>query len=735
MATKENVLTVLKLADKKLTKEFVKRGAASTTHIARRWQSGLREIATVLRNLYLELGKLELLWVGSDTKKSVSLKVVKNIRKSLCEGKLGGKTLVDIYEIAEQTSKLLKGVGRKSFIFHPTASLNSSESIKILNSWGNQLSSIVWGWKKFAKSTEKISSGVEDLLKKILNTSSMEKIIKYLNLMLSERYIEYWDMFRDTTDEELELDPQGEKCKGASGDLNKYWKFEKIGETGSDAKTRILKILKSSGNSDTEPALKEIVEKDINHVRYSGNFSSLVQNVINHIEGIEVNIDDKKIEGVNDKNTEEEKKLVEFARNIAKSLRKQIEEVNSVVKDMKNAQSDLKAKETELEKAVKAVRIDKPESIISVETAMDNLVDSKEVYSDAFAKFIWGCNSRRESVCGVLQELYAIFCEALQEVPTEVRAKEIAKGIATITKTAPKSKRKADDPVYKIKEAPQYLTALKNGEEGDKLFNKIQTKDNNRFENVEEKSLESLMKYVDGLVRELNAKSSIESNLESLQNVLTTVASNLKGENIKLQSDLKSQITDEAQAYVDAETDYNNKYKAIELKGFEEKFESLNAFKGIYSVIPGGENIIRKFMNGADERIKEVLGGGNAKAEKLNKMQKAAKNAKKIVLGKTTAALEAATKYLEETKKTYQDYNVEPVKSALKTADKAVKDAQKDVKKINDNIIDKDGTAVVGDALKAVAKAVTAVGAAVPPTFEAAQADSGESDDETVGTF
>ena len=243
------------------------------------------------------------------------------------------------------------------------------------------------------------------------------------------------------------------------------------------------------------------------------------------------------------------------------------------------------------------------------------------------------------------------------------------------------------------------------------------------------------MKYVDGLVRELNAKSSIESNLESLQNVLTTVASNLKGENIKLQSDLKSQITDEAQAYVDAETDYNNKYKAIELKGFEEKFESLNAFKGIYSVIPGGENIIRKFMNGADERIKEVLGGGNAKAEKLNKMQKAAKNAKKIVLGKTTAALEAATKYLEETKKTYQDYNVEPVKSALKTADKAVKDAQKDVKKINDNIIDKDGTAVVGDALKAVAKAVTAVGAAVPPTFEAAQADSGESDDETVGTF
>ena len=718
MATKENVLTVLKLADKKLTKEFVKRGAASTTHIACRWQSGLCEIATVLKKLDSELGKLEPLWLGSDTKKSVSLKVIKNIREPLCGGKLGGKTLVDIYEIAEQTSKLLKGVGRKSFIFHPTASLNSSESIKILNSWGNQLSSIVWGWKKFAKSTEKNSSGVEDLLKKISDKASIEKTIKYLNLMLSERYIEYWDMFRDTTDEKLKLDPQGKECEGMNDALKKCWKFDKIDKIGENAKTEILKILEA----DNSNALKEIINGDGSCVRYSAEFQTLVNKVVQSIKGITVG--EETVNEPDIKTVKGEGQLVKAAQNAAKLLNAKIGDINQKLIEIQEKENALKAREKDLSKAAGAVSEKKPKSIVPVAEALDALDTAKSDYDQAVDGITQTTFDR------ALKDLINTFKQAIQKVPTEVRVKEFAKDLF-IVKKVPKGKEKKDadgNTKYELKEANRLSNALKDAKKVDKLSSDIKIKCIVGFEKIKRESTKKISKHINALVNDLcNPVSYGSINLESHQKELAKKANELNAD------DFKSAENRTIEEYKALENTYNNFYEKEGVKDFEKRFESLKKVLSKIKDIDGNDNFEFK------EQLNKVeTNGADSVRKVLKETLEAAKIAKKNALGKADNAVKEA----ETTVTGLKDNDNTNVKDAVTAAKKAIRAAKTVINKFEGEFDkeDTEDTIAVKDVLIAAAQAAQGAAraasvAAVPPTFEAAQADSGESDDETADTF
>ena len=235
----------------------------------KRWDNGLCEIVKVLRQIDKVLGDVEdylILSVGSDITKSASLKILGEIRSLLCKGELEDKNIEEVYEIAEETSRLLKGIGRKSFILNLTASLNSSESIKILNNCGKKLSDMMLLWKKTKLRSEKMTAEVKFLLKKILNESSIEKIINHLNKFVDKKYIENWDLFRDTDKPITVKIKDKSSFKGSNlfivkadkqilEQLNKMWTFEEIKETGDDAETKILeifKILEVSTSSSSE---------------------------------------------------------------------------------------------------------------------------------------------------------------------------------------------------------------------------------------------------------------------------------------------------------------------------------------------------------------------------------------------------------------------------------------------------------------------------------------------------
>ena len=293
MATtkQRNTTNALKNAiNKYYLEKFFTHGRTNAIVPGKRWDNGLCEIVKVLRQIDKVLGDVEeylILPVGSDITKSASLKILGEIRSVLCKGELENKNIEEVYEIAEETSRLLKGIGRKSFILNLTASLNSSESIKILNNCGKKLSDMMLLWKKTKLRSEKMTAEVKVLLKKILNESSIEKIIKYLNKFVDKKYTENWDLFRDT-DKQITVEIKNKNSfkednsfivKGSKTmleQLDEMWTFEEIKETGDDAKTKILGIFES---------LKEMVKADRNELRYSKKFQTLVKNIVYHLGG------------------------------------------------------------------------------------------------------------------------------------------------------------------------------------------------------------------------------------------------------------------------------------------------------------------------------------------------------------------------------------------------------------------------------------------------------------------
>ena len=357
MATtkQKNTTTVLKNAINRYHLEnFFIQEKASATAPGKRWDNGLCEIVKVLRQIDKVLGDVEdnLNFSGSEVTKSASLKILGEIRNVLCEGELEDKNIEDVYEIAEETSRLLKGIGRKSFILNLTASLNSSESIKILNNCGKKLSDMMLLWKKTKLRSEKMTAEVKVLIKKILNESSIEKIIKHLNKFVDKKYIENWDLFRDT-DKPITVEIKNKNSfkennsfivKGSKQileQLNKMWTFEEIKETGDDAKSKILGIFKS---------LKEMVEVDKKELRYSKKFQTLVKNIVCHLggekseESKQSDDENVKISVIDKEYIENEKGLVDAAINASGALRELLAKANESLVKMKEAQSKLNEK-------------------------------------------------------------------------------------------------------------------------------------------------------------------------------------------------------------------------------------------------------------------------------------------------------------------------------------------------------------------------------------------------------
>ncbi len=681
----------------------------------KRWDNGLCEIVKVLRQIDKVLGDVEdnLNLLGSDITKSASLKILGEIRSVLCKGELEGKNIEEVYEIAEETSRLLKGIGRKSFILNLTASLNSSESIKILNNCGKKLSDMMLLWKKTKLRSEKMTAEVKVLIKKILNESSIEKIIKHLNKFVDKKYTENWDLFRDT-DKQITVEIKDKSSfKGSNlfivkadkqilEQLNKMWTFEEIKETGNDAKTKILGIFKS---------LKEMVESDNEGLRYSKKFQILVKNIVCHLGGERSEeskqSDDENVEiSVIDKvYIENEKGLVEGAKNAAKELKTCVESVEKLPAMVEEAQKNVETGMEVLKKVSGVVNSNKLESMVSVAKALTDLSKAEDAYNKAFYELP---KENKTNLSKKLVELIDDFCESTQRVPTEVRVKELAKDFF-IVKKLPKGKKEknANDNIikkYELKRNNRLLKALKEAKEANELYSK-KDKTIEDLKAVKSESTSKLVPYIGEFAFNECYPASYLSTL--LRNLISEEAK-LRETNISCDEYSEYYLKN----YINAEKRYNDYYNVNNMDAFLCRVEKFEEFLRKIGDIGSMTTIRDEELIGCVASVCGKLETYDNKGVKriFNDTLAVAKKTKKSALEKAAKALNRTKKKLELLNSCREIYYIDGFRVAEKAigearvAEKAIGEARVAINDVK-NKIEENNTAAVEEALNKTAKA------------------------------
>ncbi len=685
-----------------------------------RWQSGATEIANSLNAIYKALAEMEkslTIAAGANAKKSASLKVLEGIRKALCDGKISGKKLPEIYKIAKEASRALKGVGRKSFILHPTASLNSSESIGLLNMWGRKLFAMVSAWEKSANlTTKKMTAGVKDSLRKILNKPTIEKTIKHLNEIQAKKneYIAYWDLIRDTDDSQIVVTTFSDSSFDIEGgsNLNGRWNLTETTLTGEDAKTKILKELNQ---------LKELLAEDGGSVRYSKDFKDLVDAVIECVKGEEVTGSGKITAKMGKETTKILGKHVNDASRVVRELQDRVAKVDKVVPKIKEAKKELKAKENALEKAVGGVNKKKPETLVPVMKALKELSIANGKVESAFSKFQKGDTAT--TIYDDLEELRKEFVEKVQFVPTEVRAKELAGDLFTVTKI-PRAKRK-NETIYTLKETPKLLKTIKTGKEGAKLVSS-ENKDREATKKVETNSMIKVSKHLGILVGDLCSKvdAGDSDGLTKLGNELGDLS--ISAGDISLKADMKT-LDDKISNYKNTETAYNNFYISKGIKDLEKEFESLQEILGIISTMEGDSK--NKSFDDVKTKAKGWLASIQSNKKALDDTLKAVWNTKLKVFEEAKKALEQARndkseaeKLLAEAQEVIQeDQTIKDTKGKLKNTEKAILEAERAIVEIESEISKGNGAVAISAALEKIANAKSLAAEAKSLAVQAAE--------------